>query len=261
MRAILVVLLLALAGCTTAPEPATGSDSDSPQSDSASFGYSIDPPAGPITDYQWTVTGTVDQETRIAAAQGPVHDFVGEHQVFNGSWSLDVDLEAGAQEVWIDLQAVHDEESAFVIMAVDVLAAATVSIDYGDTSSKGPVNNTFWLNFTSYAAQSHYDEKGARHPEFVNVHDVLAAWEEQFNHVIDYAYNPSIQGFSVSRIDGEGNAIDAEDDAVGSRDPPYWCYTINGESDGVNGITAQQFTPDDVIHWELGSCGTLGFMT
>lgn len=229
----------------------------------------IDVVSEPFEDgarYVVRVTGTVDRSAIVFVSPAQ-HDAVNyERLEFNGSFDVEMTLwsaDPGPLKIHTNAMTYEDGEStahAAVESTVNLPARATVSIDYGDTSDKEPVNDTVWVDVVNYAAQSHYDERGVKHPEFVNIHDALAEWEEQHDHVIEYGYNEGVQSFSVSRIDGEGNAIDAEDDAVGSRDPPYWCYTINGESDGVQGITTQRFTPGDVIHWELGSCGNLGLM-
>ena len=78
-----------------------------------------------------------------------------------------------------------------------------------------------------------------------SVHDLMVDWTAQTGIAIEYS-GPGAFGFGVEKIDGVGQPLS-------SSLPPYWCYTINGETADL-GISLQTVAPGDVVEWEYSTC-------
>jgi hypothetical protein len=77
------------------------------------------------------------------------------------------------------------------------------------------------------------------------VHDLMVDWTAQTGIPVEYS-DPGAFGFGVNAIDGVGQPLS-------SSLPPYWCYTLNGDTADL-GISLQTVAPGDVVEWEYSTC-------
>lgn len=243
--AVLLAVLVAFAGCTDAPDsaPETITPTDPFTLPEPAIELTVEEPEGGYPG-TWLAKGFVNGSVRLAMYSGFVHDTVGDDIAADGAWEYPVQLVSGWQTVTLD--AWNDNASLTMTFEVNGLAPAKITIDYGLSSTPTTVDDV-WVDLDAPAAQPMYDERGAKHPEYINVHDAMVTWSEASGNVVEYSYNEGFGSFGVERINGEGNSLDAGE-------PPWWCYTVNGEHEGIQGISLQRFTPGDDIHWELGDC-------
>ncbi len=243
MKIPLVIACLLLAGCTAPAEPIVEQAPADPDE-----GPAFVPPAFQLTQtpgesqgLEWVVGGTSEAGIQLDIMRGD--EQVHTEELAGGPWSVALALSTyGLTEH--TLLATGEQGSLSFKLTVNALAPATVQVDHGPGSDREPVDDAIWVDVTSYAAQAMYDDRGAKHSEYVNSHDVMVAWEDATDNEVVYDYFEAQAGFAVSSINGVGNALDA---GAG----PYWCYTINGEDGG--GISVDRFEPGDVINWAL--CG------
>lgn len=247
MRAVLLVLLVALAGCSDAPDAAPESPADStPVVTPAGVDplvFTVNTPE-PVEGLTWTATGTVDRAVTLdfAVSDGQANLF----SVGPGEWTADVELDVHGFNTVAVTAAADDGSFAELTLDVNALAPARLTLDFGSASSTPPTDDSFWVDMTTHASGPMYDDVGGRHPDMVTVHDVMVVWEAATGHSVDYSYSERYSAFNVERIDDEGNALSAGE-------PPWWCFDVNGERADF-GISLQPFTPGDRIDWDLGTC-------
>lgn len=244
-RAFLAVLLVALAGCSDAPpEPEPPADSTPVVTavEPDPVRLTVDVPA-PVEDQQLTLTGTVDRTVELEIGIGDATR--ASMTVGPGEWAIDVELDFYGEQP-VDVIVNDDGTYVFQSVPVNALAPAQVTLDFGATSSTPSTDDTVWVDMTRFASEPDYDAQGGRHPDMVTVHDVMVTWEAATGHDVEYSYSERYSAFSVERIDGEGNGLDAGE-------PPWWCFDLNGERADF-GISLQPFTPGDRIDWDLGTC-------
>jgi hypothetical protein len=253
ITASLIILAIAFAGCTANSDGAEVIVAPDDQVGATDLiGLTVDDPAGPFSNHRILISGTVNREVQVEARAGPRFDAPFHVIAANGSFSMEFDFWPGATEFQIHARDLQTGESDVAVVTVNVLAKAQVRIDYGSASERETANDTVWVNLVDFGAQAQYDEQGAAHPSFVNVHDALATWEKQYGQVIEYGYSEDKQSFSISTIDGEGNPVSAAA-------PPWWCYSVDGDG-SVKGITLERFKPDSIIFWRLGECQQTAMM-
>jgi hypothetical protein len=110
---------------------------------------------------------------------------------------------------------------------------------------RAPIRDIVWYDPDELASAPLYNGTSATHPPTANVHDLMVAWERQSGKAIDYSA-PTSFGFGVDAIDGVGQPLT-------SSAPPYWCYTLNGQTAEL-GISAQELAPGDIVTWEYAGC-------
>ncbi|HUR64658.1 MAG TPA: DUF4430 domain-containing protein [Candidatus Thermoplasmatota archaeon] len=186
------------------------------------------------------VNGTTAPGAKLTVRGGPGAPTVQP----GGAWSYRIEPGYGRT----NLTFTADDGTATKQAAVTVvrLASATFAATY--TMAIPPhaaSSDLVWYDPDELASKPMYAEKGATHPPKANVHDVMVTWTRQTGVVIDYSYSRSFD-FGVEHIDGKGNSLQAGE-------PPWWCYTLNGQTAGL-GISAQEVHPGDVIAWELATC-------
>lgn len=263
MKAIIAWCLLAttFAGCVDEGSPTAEPALDGPDSGKGS----VDPPvvfvnqvsvqpelAGNGAWYHVTVEGSVDREATVFVSPDRHEAMDTESVEANETFTIKATFwsaEPGLLGITTNAIVFGDDDnvtSSPVPSVLNLPAPATIQIDYGSAAGAEPVNDSVWVDIVDYAATSQYDEQGAQHPDYVNIHDVMVSWEQQHGHEVEYSYNSGFNSFSVESIDGHGNGL------AGS--PPWWCYQVNGEY-ANQGISIQRFTPGDIIAWDLGTCG------
>lgn len=201
------------------------------------IGVTVDPPP-PTQGETTTVTGSVNHEARISIDGGPSID------AKPGRWNLSSPPLAYGQT-----QAKLRVDDGVHSLAFDVtfvrLAAATFEAVYTASPGHDATSDAVWYDPGVLSSASMYEgTEVERSPQFT-VHDLMVAWTTQTGTPVEYG-SSSAFGFSVDRIDGIGQPLD-------SSLPPYWCYTLNGNSAEL-GISLQTVQPGDVVTWEYGTC-------
>ena len=204
---------------------------------------SSDPPAltvdapAPTQQDMVMLTGTLDRPARLSVGETTV-------DAEAGPWMVHVNLEYGRTPL---LVIADDGMATTQVEVVAVrLAAATFEAEF--TAAVPPhaaIREIVWYDPDELASASLYNGTPATHPPTANVHDLMVAWERQAGKTIDYS-EPASFGFGVDKIDGVGQPLSASA-------PPYWCYTLNGQTAEL-GISAQELAPGDIVKWEYGGC-------
>jgi hypothetical protein len=165
-------------------------------------------------------------------------------QAANGTWTYRVDVAYGRTNLTVvadDGHATRQANVTLVRLASLVFEAKYTMAVPPHPSSSDPV----WYDPDERASATLYAQKGASHPPFANVHDVMVSWTRQTGLPVDYGFSDSL-GFSVLKIDGVGAPLS-------SSAPPYWCYKVDGKSADL-GITLEPATPGSTITWEFAGC-------
>ncbi len=250
ISALLVAFLLA--GCSDAPDQTRSEATQEPGETVVDQGpdaveLTIDPVPQEINGLIWNVSGTVAEPATLSFG---VSDYTAlEVDVPAGPWEATVQLDLYGERP-VEVVAIpggDTKRSSGAAFTINALAPVTFQVDYG-TANQDPVDDSFFVDIAHQAARPMYEERGGRHPDYVNVHDIMVQWEERFGHDVEYSYSESFDSFGVERIDGEGNSLDAGE-------PPWWCYQVNDEGYVDEGISIRKFAPGDVIAWDLGTCG------
>ncbi|MGB1698218.1 MAG: DUF4430 domain-containing protein [Thermoplasmatota archaeon] len=238
--ALATVSLLLLTGCAEPEAPQDQSTSESTQSSNPptanGFTWNASWPQE-VDAAEATLRVQVSAPVLVSVQQQDVVLFSAEGQGF----SIPLSLAYGANAFQLRLDDGTTTESDEVL--IHRLAHGTLSVSYG--GYPGQADHTDDLLFDmSYQSAPAYEGQDVAHPGYTTVHDFMVAWEAETGHVVEYAYSNSL-GYSVSTINGIGSPLSAA--------PPYWLYTVNGESPDL-GISGQAFQPGDVIAWCLGTC-------
>ena len=161
----------------------------------------------------------------------------------SGDWSFEVAAPYGESEVGIF--ADNGYGTAETAVGLVRLAGYTVAVAYTGYPDESDSEDTVLMDPDAFPSAPLYAEQGAQHAGVPVVHDLLVAWEEATGNEVDYGWSTELQGYSVSYINGAGNPVD-------SALPPWWCYTVNGETASL-GISLQEVAPGDSVEWVLGS--------
>lgn len=261
---ILIVVAL-IAGCIeTSTEPSTSSSTTGVDAGGSPMG------AVNATDANTTVeTVTPDVEIAVSSAPstkaesltlfvnttGPISAtiLVNGTETFRGpvdadrTWNIPLVFGVNAIDVTAVAPSVSLTESIHVVR----LGATTLRMNYGVwhpsyQGSQHVEDYEIWIDLSSRPSAGQYEKAGGTHVDFFTAHDQLFVFETITGKHVEYSYSASFQGFSVSRIDGAGSPVSASS-------PPWWCYTVNGDSN-TNGISIQPIVPGDAVVWTLGSC-------
>jgi hypothetical protein len=244
MLALLLTLATAFAGCATQGSPGeVGPPADPPaQSGNATVAataplLTVDPPAPTQADLLM-LTGTIDRAARLSVTGAEPIEAVA------GPWMVHLALEPGRTPVTVTA----DDGSATTQVQVVAVRLASATFEAKFTMAVPPhsdISDLVWYDPDELASAPLYNGSAATHPPTANVHDLMVTWERQTGKVIEYSA-PASFGFGVDKVDGVGQPLS-------SSAPPYWCYTLNGESAEL-GISAQELMPGDVVTWEYGGC-------
>ncbi len=195
-------------------------------------------PVQPTQGGSVTVTGEVARDATVSVRNGP------SVQAQKGAWSLDVPLAAYGQ-TRVTLVADDGKATQSVEVALVRLASATFETVYTADPTHDDGSDLVWFDPSAHASLPLYDGKAAPRTDQYSVHDLMVDWTAQAGKPVEYGYSEAF-GFSVSKIDGVGQPLDASL-------PPYWCYKVNGESADF-GISLMTVQPGDVVTWEYGAC-------
>lgn len=195
-------------------------------------------PVEPTQGGSVTLRGEVTRDATVSVRNGP------SVAAAKGAWTLDVPLPGfGATRVLL----VADDGAATQSLELSLvrLASATFEAVYTAYPAHEDTSDLVWYDPSVHASLPMYDGKGTARTDQFSVHDLMAAWTAQTGRPVEYGYSEAF-GFSVSKIDGVGQPVDASL-------PPYWCYQVNGESADF-GISLMTVAPGDVVTWEYGAC-------
>jgi hypothetical protein len=195
-------------------------------------------PVEPTRGDSVTLTGEVARDATVSVRNGP------SVEAAKGAWSLVVPLAAHGRTL-VTLVADDGAATQSVDLALVRLASATFETKYKAQPTHPDGSDAVWHDPSVHASLPMYDGKGAARTDQYSVHDLMVDWTAQTGRPVEYGYSESF-GFSVSRIDGVGQPVDASL-------PPYWCYKVNGVSADF-GISLQAVAPGDVVTWEYGGC-------
>jgi plastocyanin len=200
-------------------------------------------PLAPTQEDKVMLKGTVDGPaalTVIASRSGG--DVIAFQQSVQaeGAWSLTVPLDPGHNDV-----EVFDADGGYGNLTVVRLVLATFEAVYTASPGHDASSDAVWYDPDALLSAPMYEGTDADRASQFTVHDFMVAWTLLTGTPIEYG-GPGAFGFSVNRIDGIGQPLD-------SSLPPYWCYTINGQSADL-GISLQPVTPGDIVTWEYGAC-------
>lgn len=195
-------------------------------------------PVQPTQAGSATLTGSVARDATVSVRNGP------STQAKKGAWSLSVPL-ADFGQTRVTLVADDGTATQAVDLVLVRLASATFETKYTAYPAHEDGSDLVWYDPSAHASLSMYDGKSAPRTDQFSVHDLMVDWTAQTSTAIDYGYSESF-GFSVSKIDGVGQPVDASL-------PPYWCYKVNGQTADY-GISLQPLMPGDVVTWEYAGC-------
>jgi hypothetical protein len=195
-------------------------------------------PVQPTQTGSATLSGTVARDATVSVRNGP------STQASKGAWSLSVPLAAFGQ-TRVTLVADDGKATQAVDLVLVRLASATFETKYTAYPAHDDGSELVWYDPSTHASLAMYDGKAAPRTDQFSVHDLMVDWTAQTGKAIEYGYSESF-GFSVSKIDGVGQPVDASL-------PPYWCYKVNGQTADY-GISLQPLMPGDVVTWEYAGC-------
>jgi plastocyanin len=162
-----------------------------------------------------------------------------------GPWSVDVSgLPYGESQLTVVADDGHD--SAKRLMPLVRLAPFKFEVQYGHYPGLTDGTTDVLMDIDAFLSAPAYDGKSAPHPTFANVHDLDVAWANQTGSTIEIAWSESLQGYSMSKINGAGSPLD-------SSSPPYWSLDVNGKTAGF-GMTLMPVAPGDQVSWCLNVC-------
>lgn len=254
-QALALLLAAVLAGCVetaatdrdlgpsaTSPGPTTTAPSPAFQTPNVTVSIGTD-----TTTTAETVTLWVNTTAPISVAA-----FLDGNESFDeevaAAGEFVLPLEYGSNEIRVEVSAPGFQQKTEA--SIVRLGLSTLVLDFGvfHPASQGmPRSESFdvWFDVDSRPSASAYAEEGITNLDAFTAHDQLVVFELVSGKNVEFEYFPSFKGFGVSRIDGAGSAVSSDA-------PPWWCYTLNGES--ADGISIQPVVPGDVVAWELGSC-------
>ncbi len=221
MRPILILAMLALAGCAApvedAPEPMT-EEMPEPTPEPSELVLTLDPiPIG--TQGSVTVAGSVSAPAQLTV------QVVEE----NGRPASGAPVAIEASGAWNTTQEVGLGHTTFLVTATDgvqsvnqsLLAVrlyeASIAVVFrGDADLVSDRDETVLLDMGTLTSAPLYDGCDTQHPgEFV-VHDALLQWQEQSDVAIEYSACGQF-GFGINAIDDHES-------------PGFWCYEVDGEA-------------------------------
>lgn len=212
-------------------------DAASSTSSSSGPALTVDAPA-PTQQDMLMLTGTLDRAARLSVTGAAPLDAQA------GPWMVHVPLEYGHSNLTI----IADDGEATSTQTVVAIRLASATFEAKFTMAVPPhadLSDLVWYDPDELASAPLYTGTSATHPPEANVHDLMVTWERQSGKAIEYS-SPGAFGFGVNKIDGVGQPLTASA-------PPYWCYTLNGETADL-GISAQTLAPGDVVTWEFAGC-------
>jgi hypothetical protein len=195
-------------------------------------------PAQPTQGDSVTLRGQVARDAAVSVRNGP------SVQAKKGAWTLTVPLAAyGHTPVTLVADDGHATQSADLVLVR--LASATFETRYTAYPAHDDGSDVVWYDPGVHASLPLYDGKAAPRTDQFSVHDLMVDWTAQTGEPIEYGYSESF-GFSVSKIDGIGQPVDASL-------PPYWCYKVDGQTADF-GISLQPLLPGQTVTWEYAGC-------
>jgi len=195
-------------------------------------------PVQPTQGDAVTLTGQVERDATVSIRNGP------SLQAAKGAWTLKVPL-ADFGQTRATLVADDGAATQAVDLVLVRLASATFETKYTAYPAHEDGTDTVWFDPSVHASLPMYDGKSAPRADQYSVHDLMVDWTAQTGTAIEYGYSESF-GFSVSKIDGVGQPVDA---AL----PPYWCYKVDGATADF-GISLQPLLPGQTVTWEYAGC-------
>jgi hypothetical protein len=195
-------------------------------------------PVQPTQQDAVTLTGQVARDATVSIRNGP------SVQAAKGAWTLKVPLAAYGQ-TRATLVADDGKATQAVDLVLVRLASATFETKYTAYPAHDDGSDTVWFDPSVRASLPMYDGKAAPRSDQYSVHDLMVDWTAQTGTAIEYGYSESF-GFSVSKIDGVGQPVDASL-------PPYWCYKVDGQTADF-GISLQPLLPGQTVTWEYAGC-------
>ncbi|MFA5943016.1 MAG: DUF4430 domain-containing protein [Candidatus Thermoplasmatota archaeon] len=250
--ALVVLLIVALAGCSATPEapdesatPSTAPTST--QSAPIALILTLEQPTPTDAD-TITLRGTISKPAAISVigSDGDGGDaiYVSGNTQANETWTVTLQ---GLRYGHTPVEVFADDGLSTALASATVVRMASVTIEVLYTAVVPPrasTTDTIWMDIDAFASAPAYEDKARPHPDFANVHDALVAWEAVTGNVVEYSYDDAFD-FGVDKVNGAGNALDAGE-------PPYWGYKVNGSTADF-GISLMPLAPDDVITWELAT--------
>lgn len=195
-------------------------------------------PVQPTQADSVTLSGQVERDATVSIRNGP------SVQAAKGAWTLKVPL-ADYGQTRATLVADDGAATQAVDLVLVRLASATFETKYTAYPAHEDGSDTVWFDPSVHASLPMYDGKEAPRTDQYSVHDLMVDWTAQTGTAIEYGYSESF-GFSVSKIDGVGQPVDA---AL----PPYWCYKVDGATADF-GISLQPLQPGQTVTWEYAGC-------
>jgi hypothetical protein len=201
------------------------------------IGVTIDPPAATRTQTA-VLTGSVNHPATVSIDGGP------SIEAEAGRWSLGSGpLAYGQNPARVRIEdGVHSVVRDVVFVR---LSQATLEAVFTASPDHDTISSEVWYDPSHLASAAMYEGSDVERATTYTVHDLMVDWTAQTGTVVEYG-GPGAFGFSVESIDGIGQPLD-------SSLPPYWCYTVNGESASL-GISLQTVAPGDVVTWEYSTC-------
>ncbi|MEK6975669.1 MAG: DUF4430 domain-containing protein [Candidatus Thermoplasmatota archaeon] len=243
LLALVLTLAAALSGCVAddspnaLPEAGLGADAGNVTAAPTPVLLTVDAPA-PTQGDMIMLTGTLDRAARLSVTGATSIDAAA------GPWMVHVTLEFGRTLLTViaDDGVVSSQANVTAVR----LASATFEAKFTAAVPPHPdISELVWYDPDELASSALYNGTPATHPPAANVHDLMVTWERQSGKTIEYSA-PASFGFGVNKVDGVGQPLTASA-------PPYWCYTLNGETADL-GISAQELAPGDVVTWEYAGC-------
>lgn len=235
LRTTFIVLLLALAGCTSPPpEAATNPDPvpTPPTPSEPALLLHVDP-VGTTRNETTRIVGTVNQPSRVSIGAM--------NQESNGAWSFELPVEPGRTELTIVADTGTQTQSETLLVVREISGTLEVRFNRPDKTDRADI---VWFDPDALASAPDYVGRDMAHPPYATVHDVMTVWSQQTGVVVKYGYSNGL-GFSVQQIDGVGVPLE-----VPSASNSYWCYDYNGAL-ADKGVSLQDFHAGDVVTWSL----------
>jgi hypothetical protein len=254
-RTLLIAIALLVAGCVRPPSTSDTPNEPTPTPTTSGTLNGSAPPQAPSVTVEFGASPTTsDSIPLFVNTSAPVLIVVEEsgnetlRATVDASEVRSAPLTFGHNDFVVTVSAPGFQQR--ITKTIVRLASTRLDIDYGvfHPAAHGmPRSEGFdlWIDVDARPSAPAYAAQGIANMDGFSAHDQLVVFEQLTGKKVVVEYFPSFQGFGVNKIDGAGSPVSSDA-------PPWWCYTVNGES--ADGISIQPVAPGDVVAWTLGSC-------
>lgn len=135
---------------------------------------------------------------------------------------------------------------ALPLLLAGCLGTQTATLDIDYASQGQPVHASIEFDPDSRPAQALYDAKGATHPGYYHVVDLLEDWSAHGHHSVSYQYFPDF-GLSVEAIDGVQGTFE---------NGWWWAFYMDGEPVCDAGISTTAVEAGHAVSFRLVTADT-----